>query len=407
MKKNTFGVTTSVLSGFVLAVLFACNSETMQLNSIDKKIINTTQNNLKLSPYSIRGSVQFLKSGFKTKANFEDLSYGSSVSLKDISGNTLGNTNSTTDTSGHFSISPNNFTPEKGKIYILEAIKRPSINQTDGTPLVSIRTFITWNGVSYNSITGSNIYINTYTTALTIIADNSEITRDSTIENILVSGNTGIPKDIDADNKAGTVGVNYNKILRVANLVQQSILYQVDPLSTIKLNAGVYSLNGFDATSSLAKGFTQRDRVGIAGINTLINGYNGFTKKSYDKLGMTKEQRDTAKDLFNSRSPADDINNYRTFWASTINDIFPDLTKNLNGQKKSAELAALFTPNVLSLNMNIKTSYENLNGRKLDDNAIDDELKMISGNLNANDSIEAEFDGKKFKSDFPYLASAW
>ncbi|MBC7475649.1 MAG: hypothetical protein H7263_15290 [Candidatus Sericytochromatia bacterium] len=57
--------------------------------------------------------------------------------------------------------------------------------------------------------------------------------------------------------------------------------------------------------------------------------------------------------------------------------------------------------------MNIKTSFENLSGIKVDDKAVDDELKMLSGNLNANDSIEAEFDGKKFKSDFPYLASAW
>lgn len=392
MKKNTFGIVSSALSGVLMAVLFACNmpsaNQTVPVN-------NNTSNiqDVKMTKYSLRGTIQSGNaSGFTTKANFADIVSGASVTMLDLSGNALGPSVST-DANGAFVFTPTStFTPVVNQIYVLESSKRAGANAA-GSPLLALRTYVRWNGTTYNSITTPGIYLNTYTTALAIIAARNEITPASTIGTITVNGNTSTPTSIPAS--GGMAGADTTKINNVTRLVQQAINFQADPIATVSYNAGNYSL-ALSGTSNLAQN-TQIDRLAIPSLNIVINGYNGFTKQAYDSLSMTKVMRDSAKDAYNAASPSGDVTNYRSFWTTALGAVFP------NNQANASGIATALTPDVQTLDMTKATSFATLNGRLLSDDVVDVELKLLSGVNTATDGVNAN--DKTFSTTFPYLAS--
>lgn len=409
MKKSTFGIASSALSGILVATLFACNVPSNQPSNNNLSNNSNTvvsQNNLKATQYSLTGTVNMDNSSFKTKASFADLVSGASVTLLDSTNSALGPSVST-NTNGTFTFTPNaSFVPVTGAIYTLEASKRAGASAA-GSPLLSVRTLVRWNGSSYDSITTGGLYLNTYTTALAIIASRGDVTPASTINTVVVANNSSTPTAIAP--AGGNMGADANKINNVTRLVQQSINFQADPIATITYNAGNYSI-GLSPTAPLSNNGagTQMDRLAIPSLNIVINGYNGFTKAAYDSLGMTKAMRDTAKDLSNTQSPANDIANYRSFWTTAIGAVFPDSTKTRPDQLKASELATALTPDVYTLDMTKATSFATLNGRLLADDVVDVELQLLSG-VNGKDGNPAATDGvnandRPFTTTFPYLA---
>ncbi|RYY00097.1 DUF4331 domain-containing protein [bacterium] len=400
MKKSTFGIASSALSGVLLAVLVACTTPTNNLpsQSVNNDSVAINQD-IKVTRYSLTGKVALPSSGFGVKANFADLVSGSAVTLFDSNNNAVG-ASVNTNANGDFIFTPNNsFTPSADQVYVLEATKRAGVN-SNGSPLLALRSYVKWNGTNYESITTPNIVLNTYTTALTIIASRGDVTPLSTIGKIAISGNGSNPIAIAPSNSKS--GASTGKILDVTKLVQQSINFQADPVSTINYNNGTYTLS-VSPTTPLSNGGagTQMDRLAIPSLNIVINGYNGFTKAAYDSLNMSKSDRDMAKDLYNTRSPNDDVTNYRSFWTTAIGAVFPDSTKT-NGQPTASAIATLLTPDVQTIDMNATTSFAALNGRKLSDDVVDVELKLLSGNSAATDG--ASSNDRSFNTTFPYLA---
>lgn len=403
MKKNTFGIVSSALSGILLSLVFACNmpstNQDVALNGShnDDGHVHDSVENVKMTKYSISGVVQFdsafkASSGFSVKAHITNITSGASVTLLDLNGNALGPSVST-NASGQFLFTPSStFAPTTGQIFVLEASKRGS---ADGQgPLLAMRTFVRWNGTSFDSITGPTIAINTYTTALAIIAAKGEVTRDSTIGKVtVVNASTSTVTPIPAS--GSTSGADATKINTVTTLVRQALNMIADPVATITFNAGNYSL-ALSGTANLTRN-SQIDRLALPSLNIVINGYNGFTKQVYDSLGMTKAMRDAAKDKYNSESPSTDVANYRDFWTTALGAVFP------NNKANAAANATALTPDVYTLDMSKATSFATLNGRLLSDDVVDVELKLLSGVNTATDGVNSN--DKAFTTTFPYLAS--
>ena len=403
MKNNSFSLVSSVLAGVLASMLVACS---VANNNISK---NTFEPNLSgaqnvstsmSSKYSVSGKIM-ADSGFKTKASFSDLVSGSSVSLLDLANNAQSSSFNTA-ADGTFSILPNNsFVPVLNQIYVLEAVKR--VSSTNVGPLLSLRTYVQWNGTSFTSITGNNVVLNTYTTALVVLASNGVIRGVDTIGKVSIAGSVSTPTAIAAIPAAGLapsfVGADLNKINTVTRLVQNSINFQKDPLQSVMMNGAgnfVIDLNDLQTLSNNGAG-TQVDRLGLPSLNIAINGFNGFTKTVYNSLGHSQITRDLAKNAYNMNSPKDDVANNRGFWGTAISAVFnrPAAT--------GTAIATALTPDVYTINMASPTSFAALNGRKLSDDVIDVELQLLSGAGTATDAVSTN--DKPFTTTFPYLAT--
>lgn len=393
MNKSNLGVLSSCLAGSLAAIVFlvACSQENITTSIPDSKkesIINSI-NNVE-SKTTIRGIAQFptQNKNFKIKSHIPDVASKSTVSLIYTSDHPT-NPNVTiatglTDDMGSFTVNPNvGFVPKRNEVYVLEASKR--VGGT-GQQLLSLRTYIKWNGTSWQGMTTPSIFINSYTTALSIISgfNPSMVSSLSTIGTISVNNNVSTPSTIGS--------VTSETIMKVANLANQALINYQDPL-TIDYKDGNYYINIINNAPMKGK---QVDRLGLPSLNIVFNGYNGFTKAVYDGFSITKEQRDMAKDSYNMASPSKDVEDYRDFWATAINAIFA------RGTDTSNALATALTPDVYTIDINSETSFGSLNGRLLSDDVIDTELKLLSGNNAATDGISNN--DKEFSNTFPYLA---
>jgi hypothetical protein len=95
------------------------------------------------------------------------------------------------------------------------------------------------------------------------------------------------------------------------------------------------------------------------------------------------------KDAFNNTKPADDV----AMWKSA-------LVSGLNGLHSDPKLADALLPDVLTFDTSKPWGF--LNGRQLQDDVIDGELQLITGNSAATDSVAND---STFSTDFPFAAS--
>jgi Tol biopolymer transport system component len=174
------------------------NTPNLKSNKLSTSNINNLQ---------IKGKVEFPShktlskgglGGLKTKATLQDIAPQATVSLiypHDHA--TLANKTAATgltDNDGNFTINPDtNLNIPLNAIYVLEAVKRLG---NIGNDLITVRTFIKWNGASWDSITNTGISINAYTTAVAAITSLKNIDPDLTIGKIDNSTLTNIPLDI-------------------------------------------------------------------------------------------------------------------------------------------------------------------------------------------------------------------
>ncbi len=141
-----------------------------------------------------------------------------------------------TDSSGIFIVNPTEtFSPAINDIYVLEAKKRIG---GAGNDVITIRTYIKWDGSSWESMTTPGIYINSKTTALSIIDSyDSSISASDTIGTIIIdTPNPG-------SNPTAIGSVSTSTILGVSDFVDNLLTQDVDPVRNISYLNNKYYVN--------------------------------------------------------------------------------------------------------------------------------------------------------------------
>lgn len=244
-----------ILITLSIALLSACSvpNNTNLVENTKTQILNT-------NPKSIKGVVQFPKltpspslgnrGGFNTKADFNDVSKQSSVSIiypPDSANANKVLSSTVSDDNGTFDL---NLTknPENNEILILEASKRIG---GVGNNIMSLRTYIKWTGTEWQSITTPNVYINSYTNALAIIAgyNKDKISSNDIIGKILVNSTNNSFTVSDITDTNNTVLVSSQTINQVKGFVDQSLGDNKDPFLVIK-----YSNNSYFIDNSYVSG---------------------------------------------------------------------------------------------------------------------------------------------------------
>jgi hypothetical protein len=95
------------------------------------------------------------------------------------------------------------------------------------------------------------------------------------------------------------------------------------------------------------------------------------------------------KDAFNQTQPKDDV----ATWKSTV-------VASLNGLGSDPALADALLPDILTFDTGDAAGF--LNGRRLQDDVIDAELQLITGNMAASDNVAND---SSFSGSFPYLGA--
>jgi Domain of unknown function (DUF4331) len=130
--------------------------------------------------------------------------------------------------------------------------------------------------------------------------------------------------------------------------------------------------------------FTQVDRMGIPTLNTVFNhpkAVTGFSKTSY-----------------NLRGPESDMAEYKAQFTTVLGAVAND---------KPEETAMLLLPDELPVHLGSATSdFAKLDGRKLEDDAVDIALSVTVGSSLASlHSDHVDANDVAFLTDFPYLAA--
>lgn len=214
----------SILSLSLISI-FSCNTTNISKFDIPQKNIK------------IQGIVSFPEK-FRIKAEFSDIIESTTVSIiypKNHPENPY-KTLSTglTDSSGNFLIElPEDFVPESGDLFLLQATKRLG---GEGHRMLSLQTYIQFTKGYFESITSPVIRINNKTTALTIIDErNDELNPENTISTMTVSGSVTTPNSIG--------NITAQNILDVADLVDDSLEENFDPFFFIRYEDGNYFLD--------------------------------------------------------------------------------------------------------------------------------------------------------------------
>jgi hypothetical protein len=196
---------------------------------------NNNINIQKKIKYSINGKVEFPELKFKTKALYSDIATNGTVSIIDPYNNVVAT--ALTDNDGNFDISPNdNFYPYQDNTYILEATRR--IGDV-GNNIMSLRTIILWNGLYWESITHPGVYINTKTTAISLINTLKGGSANYFINTVDTSGETSIPSDLGST-------ASIQEINDLSQMVKDILSENKDPFALIKYDGRYYIDNSYN-----------------------------------------------------------------------------------------------------------------------------------------------------------------
>ena len=243
----------SVILGILLTniSIFAISS----CNLDNKKAILNSPINNKNTFNILSGKVDFPDSAlkFNITAVVKNIAPRSVITLNypsDYSDETLRNSVIATglsDSKGNFSLSSNiEFIPKIGDVFILEATKRL---KGIGFDNISLRTNVKWNGKSWDSINKKGMFIDSKTTALSIIQSLNPniLTTSDTIGRIDLENNILVPESINKNLKS-------YQIDNVANLVERALKENKDPVSSIGFANGEYFVSSVKAETTLLTG---------------------------------------------------------------------------------------------------------------------------------------------------------
>lgn len=220
-----------LLSTFMIFGIYSCGLPTN--NTAETKIKASKPENSKglvgkaVFPASRKQESNFrIKNhGFKTKATATDIGSVSTISVITL-GQNISIATGLTDVLGNFQLDMSKLTLTANAIYILEASKRT------GEDVETIRTYIKWNGTSWESITTGDVIINENTTAISIIASYLSVSSIDLISKIDPANLTDI-----FDSTNANVLISKDDITSVAKLVTSVLLGERDPIALIKYDA--------------------------------------------------------------------------------------------------------------------------------------------------------------------------
>lgn len=139
----------------------------------------------------------------------------------------------------NFSSGANTFNPLLNSTYTLEAYKRgnSTVRGIAGTDVVSVRTSVKWTGTGWASITTPSLFINSKTTALSLIASYKALPTDSIIGTVTVN-TTGSPTSGTNSVPASVTGAPAALTLKVSRMVELVLSNNYDPVRYIQYNSG-------------------------------------------------------------------------------------------------------------------------------------------------------------------------
>ncbi len=245
----------------MLALITSCTSNIPNKSDLKNESYKYSQI---ISKYSITGKAVFPKQSAllstvpiaKMSRTKENISFNNKISIKatlEEVGNKAtisliyppdaggGNANVTigtglTDSSGNFTVNPTvTFNPVTNSIYVLEALKRIG---AAGNDVITIRTYIKWNGSGWDSMTTPGLFINSKTTALAIIDS-----YDGSISSSQTIGTIVIDTPDPGSNPTAVGSVSVATILGVSDLVDNLLTQDVDPLRNISYANSKYFVN--------------------------------------------------------------------------------------------------------------------------------------------------------------------
>lgn len=254
-------------------------------------------------------------SPFTTQATLGEVGIKATVSL--ITSPDASNPNVTiatglTDSSGAFTLNLDSyFTPVNNQVYILEAAKR---HGTAGNYLMSVRTYVKWNGskwvsITYSTVLGNEdaIVISTKTTALTIMDSyESVLSPAQTIHSVDVTSGSSVP-----DAQIGGSAITGQKVIDIASLVNNLLIQNIDPVKYISFTNGYYYVNG-EANYPL-----NALNAGFNCPNCDLS-YEDLSSKNYDNKNLRYANLQWSK-LANSSLQGADLTNSNISWADLSN----------------------------------------------------------------------------------------
>lgn len=231
LTNNTKKITIFLLSFFMNgSLIMGC-----QFNNTNPLTMVNFNKNSKLNT-RVSGRVYFTSlNKYTTKATFDDISKNATISLiYPYDHPTKPNQTvaaGLTDNKGSFSLTPPDaFIPSTDDIFVLEALKRIG---TVGKTVMSLRTYIQWNGTGWDSITYPKTILNLYTTALSIIAGYSaNLSTSGLIKTIDISSDTSVLTKNISDSESNVI-ITSKKLNEVAEMVNKLILAEKDPVEGI------------------------------------------------------------------------------------------------------------------------------------------------------------------------------
>lgn len=162
---------------------------------------------------------------FKTKATPVDIASVSTISVINTAQNKTVATG-LTDSLGNFQIDMSKITLAVNDIYVLEALKRTSQD------VETIRTYIKWNGTTWDSITVGDVLINENTTSVALISTFLNVSPNDVIGKV---DNANLADIYDSTNT--NILVSLADINSVSKLVNSVLLGERDPVALIKYDA--------------------------------------------------------------------------------------------------------------------------------------------------------------------------
>lgn len=216
---------------------------------------------------------------------------------------------------------------------------------------------------------------------------------------VLARGRTGVPVNVSGGGKT-QVSIQDDPFFFDLDVVPDTTPGNPDPntdtfagfnitaiiLEVPRRNLRVDNIGCWFATELRGR---QVDRMGRPAINTVLipDGRNSLPDR---------------RDEFNAAEPSDDMADFFDDAASTLVADFGIAQGTAEG------LADALLPDVLTVNLASANGFgpegaPNLNGRRLEDDVIDVELQLITGNPMASDGVDSN--DKAFSTTFPYIAS--
>ncbi|MEK7432644.1 MAG: hypothetical protein AABZ74_05890 [Cyanobacteriota bacterium] len=244
MLKNKILVALFLLGSITPISLTSCQNNSLFDNIIENGAYKNVSGKVFFPDYELKFKTQATISNISPKS-IVTLSYPSdyvTVSLRNVVIAT-----GLTDSLGNFTLNAETtFKPKVGDFFVLEATKRL---EGAGFSNLALRTNVKWTGTAYESISKNATYINSKTTAMSIITS-----LKPTSLSVAATIGTLNPNDQVITITDTNATVSLSEIQTVTDLVDKALLQNKDPVATIVWANTTYLLRNSNAENPIFTG---------------------------------------------------------------------------------------------------------------------------------------------------------